>query len=119
MSAPIHRFVRLHVQAPYLLRLTNVDGVLSGQFLARDLGEGLEVIMKVLCAWCEQEGKRTLIREVGLANRLIVSHGICCVHEVMLLKRIRAFKKTEKTNAILEPMQSIESSRREFMKRLS
>lgn len=42
--------------------------------------------MKVLCAWCEQEGRQTLIDEVELYDRQMTSHGICRNHrkKVML-----------------------------------
>ena len=44
--------------------------------------------MKVICAWCEQEGKETLIGEVGLYDRPMTSHGICDDHEKVILKQI-------------------------------
>src|SRR5574341_67861 len=44
--------------------------------------------MKVICAWCEQEGKETLIGEVGLYDRPMTSHGICDDHEKVMLKQI-------------------------------
>jgi hypothetical protein len=44
--------------------------------------------MKVICAWCEQEGKETLIGEVGLYDWPMTSHGICEDHEKVILKQI-------------------------------
>jgi hypothetical protein len=44
--------------------------------------------MKVICAWCENEGKETLIREIGLYDVGMTSHGICHDHEKVLLKQI-------------------------------
>src|SRR5437868_14706429 len=55
---------------------------------------GQEVMMIVLCAWCEQEGMEGLIRDtagdVGLA-----SHGICERHEKGLLKQIYKIKEMD------------------------
>lgn len=45
--------------------------------------------MIVLCAWCEQEGRQALIRKTESSNRMSPSHGICEVHEKVLLKQIR------------------------------
>jgi hypothetical protein len=49
--------------------------------------------MKVICAWCEREGKETLIGEVGLYDRLMISHGICDDHEQVLLMQIRELRR--------------------------
>jgi hypothetical protein len=46
--------------------------------------------MKVICAWCEHEGKETLIGDIGLYDMDITSHGICVDHEQGLLKQIEA-----------------------------
>lgn len=45
--------------------------------------------MRVICAWCEQEGKETLIGEVGLYDRPVTSHGICDDHKKAMLKQLR------------------------------
>lgn len=45
--------------------------------------------MKVLCAWCEQEGTYTLIREVGLHDSPLASHGICSHHEKIMLAELK------------------------------
>jgi hypothetical protein len=45
--------------------------------------------MKVICAWCEQEGRRTLIAEVELYDRKMTSHGICRHHKKVVLKQIQ------------------------------
>jgi hypothetical protein len=47
-----------------------------------------EVTVKVQCAWCEKEGKETLIGEVGLYDGPMTSHGICGDHEKVVLKQI-------------------------------
>jgi len=47
-----------------------------------------KIIMKVICAWCEQEGKETLIGEAGLYDRPMTSHGICEAHKKVLLTQI-------------------------------
>ena len=44
--------------------------------------------MKVLCAWCEKEGKETLIGEVGLYDGPMTSHGICDDHEKVVLQQV-------------------------------
>jgi hypothetical protein len=48
--------------------------------------------MKVICAWCENGGKETLIGEVGLYDREVTSHGICLDHERVLLRQIEELK---------------------------
>ena len=51
--------------------------------------------MKVVCAWCEHEGKETLIGEIGLFDWEVTSHGICLDHEQVMLRQIRGFTKKE------------------------
>jgi hypothetical protein len=48
--------------------------------------------MKVICAWCENEGKETLIGEIGLYDLEVTSHGICFDHEKVLLRQIDELK---------------------------
>jgi hypothetical protein len=48
--------------------------------------------VKVICAWCEEEGKETLIREAGLYDRSMTSHGICDDHEQVMKTQIRELK---------------------------
>ncbi len=48
--------------------------------------------MKVVCAWCENEGKETLIGEIGLYDIEVTSHGICLDHEQVLLQQIKELK---------------------------
>jgi hypothetical protein len=48
--------------------------------------------MKVICAWCEREGKETLIGELSLFDMDMTSHGICLDHEQGLLRQIQAVK---------------------------
>src|SRR4026207_1754460 len=48
--------------------------------------------MKVVCAWCETEGKETLIGEIGLFDVEVTSHGICIDHEKVLLHQIKELK---------------------------
>lgn len=43
--------------------------------------------MDVLCAWCEKEGTRNLLKTVDGPNDQ-VSHGICEVHQEEMLKQI-------------------------------
>lgn len=44
--------------------------------------------MKVLCAWCEQDGKQALMRESPSDAHAMVTHGICDDHESMLRKQV-------------------------------
>lgn len=48
--------------------------------------------MKVICAWCENEGKETLIGEIGLYDLEVTSHGICLDHEQGLLRQVEALR---------------------------
>jgi hypothetical protein len=51
--------------------------------------------MKVICAWCEQEGRQTLIGEVELYDRLMTSHGICGDHKQVILKQFQQLQNRE------------------------
>ena len=51
--------------------------------------------MKVVCAWCETEGKETLIGEIGLYDVDVTSHGICIDHEKVLLHQIKDLKRQQ------------------------
>jgi hypothetical protein len=48
--------------------------------------------MKVICAWCENEGKETLIGEIGLFDAEMTSHGICLDHEQVLIQQVNTLK---------------------------
>jgi hypothetical protein len=51
-----------------------------------------KITMKIICAWCEQEGKETLIGEVGLYDWQMTSHGICEDHEQVIWKQIEELR---------------------------
>ena len=51
--------------------------------------------MKVICAWCENEGRETLIRALDLYDAEVTSHGICIDHEKVLLRQIEDLKITQ------------------------
>ena len=51
--------------------------------------------MNVICAWCEREGKQTFISELGLYDRLVISHGICDEHGKLLAQQIRELRVKE------------------------
>lgn len=51
--------------------------------------------MKVICAWCEQEGRQFLISEVELYDRQMTSHGICGDHKKVVLKQIQRLRSSE------------------------
>lgn len=44
--------------------------------------------MKVICAWCEEEGKHTLLHEAGSQDSPTTSHGICHDHQTVMMKKI-------------------------------
>jgi hypothetical protein len=52
-------------------------------------------IMKVICAWCEREGRQTLIGEMGLSDRKMISHGICRNHKKAVLREIQPLPNRE------------------------
>ena len=45
--------------------------------------------MKVVCAWCQKEGRPALLWEDKSYNLPVESHGICEDHSVRLLRKIR------------------------------
>ena len=45
--------------------------------------------MKVVCAWCQKEGRPALIREDDSGDAPFDSHGICDDHSVKLLHEIK------------------------------
>jgi len=49
--------------------------------------------MRVLCAWCEQEGKQALIRETESNPRAMATHSICHEHESTLLRQVEALAR--------------------------
>lgn len=44
------------------------------------------VVMRTLCAWCQAEGKETVLKDGPVDGPL--SHGICPAHEEKLLKDV-------------------------------
>lgn len=59
--------------------------------------------MKVICAWCENEGKETLIRDIGLYDRDVTSHGICLDHEKVLFQQIQQLKTKQRLRRSRRP----------------
>jgi hypothetical protein len=49
--------------------------------------------MKVLCAWCEQEGTYRLIREGGPHDSPLASHGICSDHEKVMRAELKNLRR--------------------------
>jgi hypothetical protein len=45
--------------------------------------------MRVVCAWCQKEGRPALLSEDKSYNLPVESHGICEDHSVRLLRKIR------------------------------
>jgi hypothetical protein len=56
--------------------------------------------MMVVCAWCEQEGGPALLRERAPCDQSPPSHGICDVHEQMLLMHIHNIRETKQIRHI-------------------
>jgi hypothetical protein len=48
------------------------------------------IFMKVVCAWCQREGKPGLIREIPPIVDQRVTHGICTTHSEVYYARLRA-----------------------------
>ena len=49
--------------------------------------------MKVICAWCEEEGKHTLLSEGGAVESPLASHGSCRDHERIMVKSLADMKR--------------------------
>ncbi|CAI4034102.1 hypothetical protein DNFV4_04546 [Nitrospira tepida] len=48
------------------------------------------LFMKIVCAWCQREGKPGFIREIHPTVDQRVSHGICQAHSEVYHARLRA-----------------------------
>lgn len=59
--------------------------------------------MKVICAWCEQEGTETLISEAGLYDGPLPSHGICANHEQAMLRQVRELRIKQNKPVFFSP----------------
>ncbi len=46
-------------------------------------------IMRVICAWCQAEGRPALLREVEPLDDPTETHGICAAHQRRLLTELR------------------------------
>jgi hypothetical protein len=46
--------------------------------------------MTVVCAWCQHQGRLTVLREKEPLDYPVISHGICEEHAVAFLAEIRA-----------------------------
>ncbi len=45
--------------------------------------------MTVVCAWCQHQGRMTVLREKEPFDRPIISHGICDEHARLFLAEVR------------------------------
>jgi hypothetical protein len=45
--------------------------------------------VKIICAWCQQAGEQTLLDELELYDRRMISHGICKSHTKLVLNKVR------------------------------
>ena len=48
--------------------------------------------MTVVCAWCQQQGRTTVLGEKEPLDWAVVSHGICEEHAQAFLAEVRATK---------------------------
>ena len=46
--------------------------------------------MTVVCAWCQHQGRLTVLREKEPLDHPMISHGICEEHLVAFLAEVRA-----------------------------
>jgi len=53
--------------------------------------------MRVVCAWCEKEGKEGFIKDIDGPNDQI-SHGICGRHESEMLNELEHMVVSHSTN---------------------
>ena len=51
--------------------------------------EDEEALMTVVCAWCQHQGRTTVLREKEPFDRPVISHGICDEHVVAFLAEVR------------------------------
>lgn len=52
-----------------------------------------ETNMKVMCAWCGEEGKSNLLCEVRSNDDSLTSHGICEHHERVMMKAVETYRE--------------------------
>ncbi|MGH7348304.1 MAG: hypothetical protein ACREK4_25590 [Candidatus Rokuibacteriota bacterium] len=48
--------------------------------------------MMIVCAWCQRQGRETVLREKEPLDHPIVSHGICEEHARAFLDELRDVK---------------------------
>jgi hypothetical protein len=51
--------------------------------------------MTVVCAWCQEQGRTTVLGEKEPLDRPLISHGICEEHARVFLAEVRAFKNPD------------------------
>jgi wyosine [tRNA(Phe)-imidazoG37] synthetase (radical SAM superfamily) len=51
-----------------------------------------ERAMTVVCAWCQRQGRTTVLREKEPLDWAVVSHGICEEHAKTFLAEVRETK---------------------------
>lgn len=60
--------------------------------------------MKLLCAWCEKEGKPALIAEVEPKDDPTPTHGMCPTHRAEAEKELEALReKVEEVREKVDP----------------
>jgi hypothetical protein len=60
-------------------------------------------VMTVVCAWCQHQGRTTVLHEKEPFDRPVVSHGICEEHARAFLAELR---ETKTAGLALEPLRS-------------
>jgi hypothetical protein len=53
--------------------------------------------MTVVCAWCQEQGRMTVLGEKEPLDHPLVSHGICEEHARVFLAEVRAFKSPDRS----------------------
>jgi hypothetical protein len=51
--------------------------------------------MTVVCAWCQQQGRTTVLGEKEPLDRPQISHGICEEHARVFLAQVRELKNAD------------------------
>jgi hypothetical protein len=59
--------------------------------------------MTVVCAWCQRQGRATVLREKEPLDWAVVSHGICEEHAKAFLAEVR---ETKAARISLDPRRS-------------
>ena len=59
-----------------------------------------DTLMTVVCAWCQHQGRTTVLREKEPFDWPVVSHGICEEHSAVFLAQVRERKASAALNRL-------------------